>query len=149
MELDATFETTLSPEQAVAALTDFSEARLATWKDSLDPDKFEVYEVGETTARVREGSKMPNVWAIERYEFGPGRVSARVEESNFCKPGSGVDYSIESGADGGSRVDLHWRREPANLKGWLLIAPMKIVGPKMLAMNHQRAFDRYGEALAD
>lgn len=76
MELTTNFETKASWDQVMAALTDFSDGRLKIWKDSLDPEKFEVFEVTPTSARVREGSKFPNDWAIENYDYSEaGKVS--------------------------------------------------------------------------
>ena len=150
MRFQASFETKASPDQVLAALTDFSDKRTDTWKGTLDPDKFEVYEVGDTTARVREGSKRPNVWAIEHYDWAePGQVSWIVEESNFCKPGSGIELSITAGANGGSQIDLTWDRTPSNLKGWMLVTPMKVVGPMMIGKYLGGALDRYAAASAD
>lgn len=149
MKVHTSFDTKASPDQVLAALTDFSERRPAIWKDTLDPDKYETYEVGDTSARVREGSKVPSVWAIERYEWSPGRVTISAEESNFCKPGSGVEYSITEGKGGGSHVELDWHRQPSNLKGMMILAPMKIVGSRMLRTSNQRALDRYAETSTD
>ena len=76
MRFESGFDTKASPEQVLAALTDFSDKRLETWQGTLDPDKFEVYEVGETSARVREGSKRPDVWAVEQYDWSePGHIA--------------------------------------------------------------------------
>ncbi len=127
----------------------FTERRPEIWKGTLDPDKYEVYEVADTSARVREGSKRPNVWAVERYEWAPGRVVATAEQSNFCKPGSGVEYTITDGADGGSHVELDWHREPSTFKGWMILAPMKVVGAKMLQKSVSGALDRYAETSTD
>lgn len=150
MKVHASFDTKATPDQVVAALTDFSERRPAIWEGSLDPDKYEPYEVGDTSARVREGSKRPSVWAIELYDWAqPGRVTISAEESNFCKPGSGVEYTITEGAAGGSHVELDWHREPSNLKGWMILAPMKLIGAKVLETGNRRALDRYAETSAD
>lgn len=150
MQIQVSFDTKASPEQVVAALTDFSERRLAIWEGTLDPDKYEVYEVGDTSARVREGSKRPKVWAVEQYDWAePGRVAWIAEESNFCKPGSGIEVDIAEGTHGGSHLDVTWHREPSNLKGWMIIGPMKVVGPKMLEKFMGGALDRYAEAVAD
>ena len=149
MKINTSFETKASPEQVVAALTDFTERRPDIWKPTLDPEKYEVYEVGATTARVREGSKTPSVWAIEHYDWSdPGRVTISAEESNFCKPGSGIEYTITEGADGGSHVELNWHREPSNFKGWMILAPMKLVGASMLKKGTGRALDRYADTSA-
>ena len=72
-------------------------------------------------------------------------MTISAEESNFCKPGSGVEYTITDGKDGGSHVELDWHREPSTFKGFMIIAPMKLIGSKMLKVNNQRAFDRYAD----
>ena len=147
MRFQASFDTQASPGQVLAALTDFSDKRLETWKGTLDPDKFEVYDVGETSADVREGSKRPNVWAIEHYDWAePGHVSWRVRESNFCRPGSGIEMDISEGVAGGSHIDLTWDRRPSNLKGWVLLVPMKMFGPTMFKRYLGGALDRYAAA---
>ncbi len=150
MRVHASFDTKASPAQVLTALTDFTERRPEIWKPTLDPEKYEVYEVGETSARVREGSKVPNVWAVELYDWSqPGRITVKAEESNFCKPGGGVDYTITEGADGGSHIELEWHRDPSNFKGWMAIAPMKLVGSKVLAKSLSGRLDRYAEASPD
>lgn len=150
MRITASFDTKASPDQVVAALTDFSERRTSIWEGTLDPDKYEVYEVKDTSARVREGSKRPDVWAVELYDWSqPGRVSWVAEESNFCKPGSGIEVDISEGASGGSHLDLTWHREPSNMKGWMIITPMKVVGSKMIAKYLGGALDRYAEGRAN
>ena len=148
MRIQTSFDTKATPTQVVAALTDFSDRRPEIWA-MLDADKYEVLEVGETSARVREGSKRPNVWAVEKYDWGPRRVTWTAEESNFCKPGSGVEVDITEGSNGGTHVDLIWHRQPSNLKGWMIIAPMKLVGPMMMKKAIGGALDEYAEAPAD
>ncbi|MGH2766535.1 MAG: hypothetical protein ACRDKA_11590, partial [Actinomycetota bacterium] len=48
-------QTDLAPDRIVDALTDFSERRPDLWP-GLNRSQFEVYEVGETWAEVREGT---------------------------------------------------------------------------------------------
>ncbi len=147
MQFTFDFDTKASPEQVKAALTDFSDRRTEIWKDTLDPDKYEVREVGDTWAVAREGSKRPSVWAVERYDWSePGKVSWTVEESNFCKPGSGVQVKIQSATNGGSHVAGQWHRTPAGLKGNIIIAMTRFVGPTMISKYMREALDRYAEA---
>ena len=85
--------------------------------------------------------------AVEHYDWSePGHVSWKVIESNFCKPGSGIEVSVTDGANGGSHIDLVWDREPSNLKGWMLVVPMKVVGPRMMGKFMGGALDRYAQA---
>src|SRR5207244_11928205 len=54
VELD--LEPTRAPERVRAAPLDFTPRRPETWP-GIEPSLYEVYEVGETTALVKEGSK--------------------------------------------------------------------------------------------
>ncbi len=68
MRVHYEFTTALPPGEVVAALTDFSERRPETWP-GLDRARYQVHELGETWALVTEGSRRPNVWARERYDW--------------------------------------------------------------------------------
>ena len=123
MRVHYEFTTALSPREVVAALTDFSERRPETWP-GLDRARYQVHGLGETWALVTEGSRRPNVWARERYDWSvPGTVSWRVEASNFCGPPSGIVASVSQGPRGGSRVLIHGthpdhrKRLPGGLRG--------------------------------
>ena len=114
--IEMSTETSRSPDEVVAALTDFSERRPQIWP-GIAPRYYEVFSVGETSAEVREGSTMGplRIWARERYDWStPGVVSWTVQESNFCKSGSYVKATITPRDDGGSRIDVEWERTAAN-----------------------------------
>lgn len=111
MQFHFAFDTIATPEQVVAAFTDFTDRRLEIWKASLDPAKYELQELGDTWAIAREGSKSPSVWAVEHYDWSePGTVRWAAQHSNFCKPGSGVELVITSRDNGGSHVEGDWHR---------------------------------------
>src|SRR4051812_10895707 len=112
VELD--IETLVPPEQVRSALLDFSPDRPKVWP-GIEPSLYEVYWVGETTAEIREGNKVPGgvVWAREHYDWSdPETVTWTVVDSNFCTPGSVVAASIRPTPSGGSRVHVDWRRTP-------------------------------------
>src|SRR4051794_30361129 len=94
----ARVDTTATPDQVLAALTDFTDRRPDIWP-GLARELYEVYEVGETSATVREGSTKPSkVWARERYDWStPGVVRWEVLESSFSTPGSYVEARITPG----------------------------------------------------
>lgn len=146
MHFDFEFDTKATPAQVLAAYTDFTPNRVEIWKESLDPDKYEVREVGENWAIIREGSARPNVWAVERYDWSPGKVSWAAEESNFCEPGSGIELTITPNSEGGSHVEGTWHRKPTGLKGDVLVAMGRIVGPKIIPKGWAKALDRYAES---
>jgi hypothetical protein len=77
--------TSLAPEHLMGAMLDFTERRPDLWP-GLAPKFYQVYEVGDTFAVIREGTAGPpfSVWARERYDWStPWRVSWTVEESNL------------------------------------------------------------------
>ncbi|WP_285753955.1 hypothetical protein [Lentzea sp. NBRC 105346] len=128
VEMD--LETRVPPDRVRAALIDFSEHRPEIWP-GITPSLYEVYEVGETSADVKEGTKAPGtmVWAKEHYDWSaPDTVKWTVQESNFCAPGSYVAATISPGADGGSHVHLTWNRTPTSIAG--RIATLLIVATK-------------------
>ena len=76
----------------------------------LPADQYEVYEVGETWAEIREGYR-GRIWVRERYDWSvPGKVRFTVVDSGFAKPGSYVVVDIEPAAGGGSTLHIIWVR---------------------------------------
>jgi hypothetical protein len=119
LEVDVT--TTVAPERVRSALLDFSPDRPKVWP-GIEPSLYEVYSVGETTADIREGNKVPGgvVWAKEHYDWSdPRTITWTVVESNFCAPGSRVKATIEPNGTGGSRIHIDWARKPISLSGRL------------------------------
>lgn len=140
VELDV--ETTLPPERVREALLDFSDRRPQIWS-GLDPSMYEVYSVGEKSAEIKEGSKMPGmtIWAKERYDWSsPDTVTWTVQESNFCTPGGFVSATITPRADGGSRVHVLWSRTPTNLKGRIGLGMVALTRGRPIAASLERAF---------
>ena len=119
VELD--IETSVAPERVRNALLDFSPDRPKVWP-GIEPSLYEVYSVGETTAEIREGNKVPGgqVWAKEHYDWSdPDTVTWTVVDSNFCTPGSRVSATIRPNGSGGSRIHVSWNRTPIPLSGRL------------------------------
>ena len=99
-------ETSVPVERVRDALLDFTDRRPRLWP-GIEPSLYEVYEVGETSADIKEGSRMPgmSVWAVEHYDWSqPGLVTWTVRRSNFCTPGSYVSAAMQPRAGGGTRV---------------------------------------------
>src|SRR5438874_699136 len=108
VEMD--LETPVAPERVRAALLDFSDRRPELWP-GIEPSLYKVYDVGETTADVQEGSKMPGtrIWAREHYDWSdPVKIRWTVVESNFSTVGSYVEASVLPRDGGGSRVHVEW-----------------------------------------
>jgi hypothetical protein len=139
VEMD--LETTVAPERVRAALLDFTERRPAIWP-GIEPSLYEVYEVGETTAVVKEGSKMPGmtVWAVEHYDWSqPDVVTWTVRKSNFCTPGSYVSARIDPRRGGGSRIHVVWHRTPTTVGGRIAAFLIVATRGRPVAASFQRA----------
>ena len=76
-----------SPEAVRTALLDFTARRPELWP-GLPADQYEVYEVGDMWAEIREGYRGP-IWWRERYDWSvPGTIQWAAVESGFGAPGS-------------------------------------------------------------
>jgi len=140
-KVETDVETTIDPTRVRAALVDFSPKRPEIWP-GISPDLFEVYEVGQSTADVKEGTKAPGmtVWAKERYDWSdPKTITWTVQESNFCAPGSYVSATITPRDDGGSRVHIEWNRTPTSFTGRLTTLMIRLSKGKPVAASFQKA----------
>jgi hypothetical protein len=138
VELD--LETAVPPERVRAALLDFSPRRPEIWP-GIEPSLYEVYTVGETTADIREGSRMPgmSVWAVERYDWSdPKVITWTVVESNFCTPGSYVSAAIAPRAGGGSRIHVVWSRTPTTFGARIVTLLIRASRGAMVAASFRR-----------
>jgi hypothetical protein len=137
--LDTVVETTLPPEKVREALLDFSERRPQIWPGIM-PSLYEVYEVGETSAEIKEGTKLPfgTAWARERYDWSdPNTIRWTVIDSNFSTPGSYVSATLEP-KDGGTHVKIHWEREGTSLLHKLMMRMMVATKGKPVAQSFQK-----------
>jgi hypothetical protein len=109
-----------APDVVRAALLDFSERRPDLWP-GLPRDQYEVYEIGDTWAVVREGYR-GSIWWRELYEWSAsGLIRCTALESGFGVPGSYVTWDIGPADGGGSRVHVVWDRRGATLFGRLFV----------------------------
>ena len=110
--------TTATPEQFVAALTDFGPGRSKLFENSSDDD-LEVHDKGPDWADVTEGSS--GVWERLHYDWSdPNRVVMKTTDSNVWGGDSGHTYTFTRQADGTTDLDVVVVREGKNLKGRLL-----------------------------
>jgi hypothetical protein len=135
-------ETKATPEQVVRAFTDFSDHRLQVWRRTLDPKKYEVRELGDTWAVVREGSGGTNIWVVLRYEWQePGTIRWTLVDSDHCTGGRGevVVHPLERG---GSRVDvLIDHTGPRGPRGRMILLMQRLVGPVAFPRLWRSALD--------
>ena len=114
-----------SREAVRAALLDFSDRRPDQWP-GLPPDQYEVYEVGDTWAEIREGYRGP-IWWRERYDWSvPGTIRWTAVDSGFGAPGSYVIWEIEPEQGGGSRNHITWDRRGRTVFGKLFMGLMAL-----------------------
>ena len=77
-------DTKASPEQVRRALTDFTDRRLLIWNRTLDANKYELRDRGETWAVARESSPRSPLWVVVRYDWSdPAAIRWTVEESSY------------------------------------------------------------------
>ena len=141
--VDTVVETSLPPDRVRDALLDFSARRPDIWP-GLARELYEVYSVGEQTADIKEGSKMPGgaVWAREHYEWSGDTIRWTVQESNFCTPGSHVETRLVPNADGGTRIEIHWQRTGTTLPGKLVCRLIALSRGKPVAASVEKAMQR-------
>jgi hypothetical protein len=107
--------TTATPEQVVAALTDFGPGRQELFGNSSD-DSLRVHGQGVTFADVTEGAG--GVWERLSYDWSdPRRVVMTTTDSNLWGGRSGHVYALTPRPDGTTLVDVVVVREGKNLKG--------------------------------
>ena len=123
--------TTATPEQFVAALTDFGPGRKDLFPNSAD-DYLEVHDQGPTEADVTEGSS--GIWERLHYDWSdPNRVVMTTTDSNTWGGNSGHTYTFTRRPDGRTDIDYVVVRDGKNLKGRFLGVVLGTVGKRVLA----------------
>jgi hypothetical protein len=139
------FHTQATPDEVIGLLTDFSADRPKRWPQ-LSERWYQVYEVGETTADVREGQDKPSLWARELYDWStPGSVTWTVKESSDLAPGSFVTISATASDNGGSDVHGTWERSATTFKGRVVMVMMSVIGRRVLTGYLRKVYDELAE----
>jgi hypothetical protein len=122
--------TTATPEQFVAALTDFGPGRSKVFGNSAD-GYLKVHDQGPTQADVTEGSV--RIWERLHYDWSdPNRVVMKTTDSNVWGGGSGHTYALTRQPSGTTEVDVVVVREGKNAKGRVLEVAVGIIGKRFL-----------------
>ncbi|NKE61155.1 hypothetical protein FXN61_32025 [Lentzea sp. PSKA42] len=125
-----TQQTTATPEQFVAGLTDFGPGRAELFPNSAD-DFLQVHDQGDTFADVTEGSG--GIWERLHYDWSDlSHVVLRTVDSNVWGGRSGHTYTFSKQADGTTIVRAEVVREGKNFKGRLLGLSLGLLGQKVL-----------------
>jgi hypothetical protein len=133
--------TRATPEQLVAAITDFGPGRSKIFPNSAD-GYLKVHSQGPHEADVTEGSN--GIWERLRYDWSdPGRIVMTTTDSNVWGGRSGHTYTLERRPDGTTDLDVVVVREGRNLKGRLLGFVVSLGGRRVLGT----ALDRTIEAV--
>ncbi len=143
MRFHYSLATKASPEQVLAAFTDFSDHRLEVWQRTLDPAKYELLESGENWALVREGSAGVRMWVLLRYEWDvPGTIRWALVDSDHCDGGSG-EIRVFPAEGGGSRVDVVIdHHHPRGTRGAAILLAQRVVGPVAFPRMWRAALDQ-------
>jgi hypothetical protein len=129
--------TKATPEQFVAALTDFGPGRAELFENSTD-DELEVHSKGPTEADVTEGSK--GIWERLHYDWSdPDRVVLTTTDSNTWSNKSGHTYTFKRQPGGTTEVDYTVVRDGKTLKGHLLGFVVGTVGRGVLKKAFEHA----------
>jgi hypothetical protein len=133
--------TTATPEQFVAALTDFGPGRSRLFENSADDD-LEVHSQGPTEADVTEGSA--GIWERLHYDWSdPNHIVLTTTDSNAWGGDSSHTYTLKRQPDGTTDVDYVVVREGKNLKGRFLGIVLGTVGKGRL----EGAFQKFVKAI--
>jgi hypothetical protein len=128
--LRLTRTTTSTPEQFIAAITDFGPGRSELFGRSAD-EYLQVHEQGADHADVTEGSG--GIWERLSYDWSdPTRIVMTTTDSNLWGGRSGHTYTFERRPDGTTEVDAVVVREGKNLRGRALAAVLGTVGRRVL-----------------
>src|ERR1700761_493869 len=107
--------TAATPEQFLAALTDFGPGRSEVFGNSAD-DYLKIHGQGTGWADVTEGSG--GIWERLRYDWSdPRRIVMTTTDSNIWGGRSGRTYTLTPQPDGTTQVDAVVIREGKNLRG--------------------------------
>ena len=123
-------KTSATPEQFIAALTDFGPGRAELFGNSADKYML-VHDHGDTRADVTEGSS--GVWERLHYDWSnPAHVVLTTTDSNAWGRNSGHTYDLTANPDGTTTVDYTAVREGKNLRGRFLEVVVGSIGKSVL-----------------
>jgi hypothetical protein len=122
-------DSSLSPSEALAVLTDFGPSRAQAWP-TIDAEHLTVHTLGDTWAEVTEGTS--SAWERARYEWdaAQGRVTITTLDSKVFGPGGGWVFQLTP-QNGGTRIDIELTRTPRTFKGKLLSPLLPIIATSL------------------
>ena len=125
-----------TPEQFVAALTDFGPGRGELFGNSSD-EYLKVHAQSPGQADVTEGSR--GIWERLHYDWSdPNRVTMTTTDSNVWGGHSGHTYTFTRQNDGTTDLDAVVVRDGKNFKGRLLGFVLGIFGERVLGKELEK-----------
>ncbi len=122
--------TTSTPDQFIAGLTDFGPGRSELFQNSADA-YLQVHGLGPDWADVTEGSG--GVWERLTYDWSnPQHVVLTTTDSNLFGGASGHTYTLTPQPDGTTEIDVVLVREGKNLKGRIVAGVLGSIGKRSL-----------------
>ncbi len=122
--------TTATPDQFIAGLTDFGPGRSELFQNSADA-YLQVHGLGPYWADVTEGSG--GVWERLTYDWSnPQHVVLTTTDSNLFGGASGHTYTLTPQPDGTTEIDVVLVREGKNLKGRIVAGVLGSIGKHSL-----------------
>jgi hypothetical protein len=129
--------TTATPEQFVAALTDFGPGRSEVFSRSAD-GYLKVHDLGTDQADVTEGSG--GIWERMHYDWSDvNHVVVTTTDSNTWGGRSGFTYTLSPQPDGTTNVDLVEVRDGKTAKGRALGFLIGFIGNRVLGKELDHA----------
>ena len=145
MRFDLT--TRATPEQVLAAFTDFTDRRPEIWDRTLDPKTYEVRELGDTWAVARESTRRSPFWVALRYDWSDPTVIRWTEFENSYGGHGGGSLRIVPRSDGGSLLHAEWWATPApRARDRVLLFLLHSTMNRVVARVWRQTLDRYAEA---
>jgi hypothetical protein len=124
LEVRTSAQTSLTPDQVIAAAADFSSAREKLWPNSKDK-YLRVHDSGADFAEVTEGFRLIGVfWERSRYDWSqPGTIRQAVIDSNVIEPRLSWELTATPTADGTDvvmRLSREFKPTVKGRVGWAL-----------------------------
>ena len=130
-----TTTTTVTPEQFIAAVTDFGPGRSEIFGNT-DDSRLKVHDQGPDWADVTEG-KGP-AWERLRYDWSDPNRIRMTTDSNTWGGASGHTYTFDRRADGTTGVDVVVVREGKNFKGRAIGAVLGLLGKRFFSGQFEK-----------
>ena len=134
------FETSVTPQQFIDALTDFGPNRNQMWVNSTS-HYLEVHAMNDTFADVTEGSEaFGGIWERLHYDWSdPHNVILKTVDSNIWNSKSSWVYTITPALDGmPTTIEYTVERFPRNNKGRFVLAFVSLYRKRILRKDFSR-----------